>query len=283
MQEYNTSVPDVTLGDLERHKISMATTASTTFYQLGDLAEAQGALGPLHSHATEQQMRTGVEVVTDPGSYTSELGDEVCCVEDRLHLALPRLAGGGLSLALMRNFLFGGARLSRDIELLRALGFRVILHDDCGALKLVVPVVKEKLSRVDAESYRALEALGIKVPMNIRQRIATWALSLPVDYVDADKARTLVDRVDSVEGSHNAVFAVVGTLDGESFIGGPRLSRETDGLLAFVFSPWVARRSATRMTESEADAAAAEVLALVFTAQVLLTLGGRDLRVAVRG
>lgn len=250
-------------------------------YVLGDLGDARGKLGPAHSRATKPQMMVAAGIVTDGSSYSSRLGNCVVCIEDRLHRPDPRLAGGALSLALMHNFIFGGTRLSRNLSELKAQGHRLALHEDCGALKLVAGVVIDELSSVTARGYTPLKAMGVDVPTPTRQRIARWAKAFPRDYVDMDAALKVVHQVDPVPGQHNAVFAAISLEDGVSFTGGPRLKRETNGLLAFAFDPWVARRSAQRIAVSRDDAAAAEALALVFTAQIFLTLGGPDLRVAL--
>lgn len=258
----------------------MASTAETQLAVLGELANARGKLGPNHSHATSAQMATATAIVTDRTSY-GRVGTTVVCVEDRLHRLDPRLAGGALSLALMRNFLYGGRRLSADMRELRALDFRLALHQDCGALKLVSGVVVSELGSTAAEGYVLLRAMGVNVPLAVRRRIAAWARTFPADYVDLDAARKLAHEVDSIQGEHNAVFAAVNLQEGVSFTAGPRLKRETGGLLAFAFDPWVARRVAARIAVNRDDAAAAETLALVFTAQVFLTLGGKDLRIAL--
>jgi len=259
----------------------MTSTRIAQVHTLGNLAPAKGKLGPAHSRATSAQMQTGTRIVTSPANYTRQLGMSVVCVEDRLHRLDPRLAGGGVALGLMNNLIYGGSRLSRDFGELKAQGIRVVIHDDCGAFKLAPTVIKSKLSDVNADGYQLLASMGVDVPMGIRKRIATWAVGLPKDYVDTETARAVADEIDQVQGEHNAVFAAVSLEDGVSFAGGPLLKRETKGLLSFVFDPWVARRMAQRITVSRDDATAAEILALVFTAQVFLTLGGPDLKVAV--
>lgn len=261
----------------------MASTAVAQIYTLGKLADARGKLGPAHSKASQPQMATAISIGTDASSYSSQLGGCVICVEDRLHRNDPRLAGGALSLALMRNLIFGGTRLSGDLRELKAQGFRLALHEDCGALKLVSGLVIDELSKPDARGYRLLSAMGVDVPIAVRRRIAAWAGAFPRNYVDLEEALKVVDEIDKVPGEHNAVLAAVSRKDGVSFVGGPRLKRKTNGLLAFGFDPWVARRSAQRIGVSLDDQVAAEMLALVFTAQVFLTLGGPDLRVALHG
>jgi hypothetical protein len=266
----------------------MTSTAVAQLLVLGKLADARGKLGPAHSKATQAQMATATSIVTDASSYSSRLGEGVICVEDRLHRDNPRLAGGALSLALMHHFVFGGAHLSDNLRELKAQGFRLALHEDCGALKLVANLVISELSSTSARGYTLLGAMGVDVPAKTRQRIAEWAAAFPSDYVDIDmtsRASVLkaVHEFDPVPGEHNAVFAAISRKDGVSFTGGPRLKRETNGLLAFAFDPWVARRSAQRIGVNRDDQLAAEMLALVFTAQVFLTLGGPDLRVALHG
>lgn len=261
----------------------MASTGVAQLLVLGELADARGKLGPAHSRATQAQMAVATGVVSDTTSYSSQLGGCVICVEDRLHLNFPRLAGGALSLALMHNLIFGGRHLSRNLRELKAQGFSLALHEDCGALKLVADLVIGELSKTDARGYTLLSAMGVEVPASIRQRIAKYATTFPRDWVDLPEALKLVDRMDPVPGQHNAVFAAISREDGVSFTGGPRLKRETNGLLAFAFDPWVARREARRIAVSRDDAITAEMLALVFTAQVFLTLGGPDLRVALHG
>lgn len=265
----------------------MVRTTAARLYVLGNLAKARGKLGPAHSHATPAQITTTEQIATDVRSYGS-VGSCVVCVEDRLHRPDPRLAGGALSLALMHNFLFGGRYLSVNFRELKALGFRLALHDDCGAFNLAEgkakgneAFVQRELGHVDAEGYKLLAALGVEVPMTVRRRIAQWARQLPGDYVDRKRAVEVVHEIDKITGEHNAVLAAISLKEGVSFTGGPRLKRETRGLLAFAFDPWVARKSAQKMGISREDVVAAEALALVFSAQVFLTLGGRDLRVAV--
>ena len=261
----------------------MASTTVAQLYTLGDLADARGKLGPAHSKATQAQMAVATSVVSDATSYSSQLDGCVACVEDRLHRNSPRLAGGALSLALMHHLIFGGAHLSDSLRELKAQGFRLALHEDCGALKLVAGLVIDELSDTNARGYALLGAMGVDVPATIRRRIADWARAFPRDYVDMDEALKIVHEVDPVPGEHNAVFAAVSREDGVSFVGGPRIKRETNGLLAFAFDPWVARREAQRIGVSRDDQTAAEMLALLFTAQVFLTLGGPDLRVALHG
>jgi hypothetical protein len=226
-------------------------------------------------------MAIATSIVTDPGNY-SPVGTTVICVEDRLHRPDPRLAGGAVSLALMHNLLYGGALMSGNLRELKALLFRLALHRKCGALGLVQDgFIQRELSDVNAEGYKLLAATGINVPMAVRRRIAKWATALPANFVDMDAVMSAVDEIDDIEGEHNAVFAAVSLEGGASFIGGPRLKKETNGLLSFGFDPWVAKTSARRIGVAREDQAAAEALALVFTAQVFLALGGPDLKVAL--
>lgn len=278
-----TSVPDVMSNQKGNTTTMVSTTDVAQLFVLGDLADARGKLGPAHSKATQPQMSAATAVVTDANSYSSHLGECVICVEDRLHRDNPRLAGGALSLALMHNFVFTGAHLSDNLRELKAQDMRLALHEDCGALKLVAGLVIDELSSTNARGYALLGAMGVDVPAEIRRRIADWAHTFPRDYVDIDEALKIVHEVDPVSGEHNAVFAAVSREDGASFTGGPRLKRETNGLLAFAFDPWVARREAQRIAINRDDAIAAEMLALVFAAQVFLTLGGPDLRIAIHG
>ncbi len=272
-------VPDVKSS--QKGTTRMASTSVAQLYTLGDLATAQGTLGAAHSKATKSQMTVAAEIVTNPRSYGT-VGTTVICVEDRLHRPDPRLAGGAVSLGLMHNFLYGGPLLSVNLRELKAQRIRLALHRDCGALKLVANgFVQRELSNVNAEGYKLLAAMGVDVPMNVRTRIAAWARNMPAEYVDLDTVMKTVNEIDEIEGAHNAVFAAVSMKDGVSFTGGPRLKRETNGLLSFAFDPWVARRVARQIGVARDDQAAAEVLALVFTAQVFLALGGSDLRVAL--
>jgi len=258
----------------------MATTFPAQFATLGKFATAKGQLGAVRSGATERQMAIVTDILTDPDSF-GPVGTTVICVEDRLHRPDPRLAGGALSLALMYNFVSGGTLLSADLRKLKAEGFRLALHRDCGALGLVATgFVATELSNVNAEGYKLLGAMGYDVPATIRRQIAEWARKLPANYVDRDAAMAIVDEIDDVEGQHNAVAAAMSMEDGVSFIGGPRLKRETGGLLSFGFDPWIAERSARRLADGD-KRAVARTLALVFTAQVFLTLGGPDLRIAL--
>jgi hypothetical protein len=259
----------------------MTSTAIAQLFVLGDLAAARGKLGPAHSRATSTQMAIATGIVTGASSYSNKIGNTVICVEDRLHRLDPRLAGGALSLALIRNFVFGGRRLSEDLRELKVLGFRLALHKDCGALKLVVGLVTNELSKLDASGYTLLSAMGKDVPMSVRKRIAAWARVFPKDYADVEDAMKVVHEIDPVSGEHNAIFVAVSEEDGVSFVGGPRLKRETSGLLAFGFDSWAARRNARRIAVAREDIVAGEALALLFTAQVLLTLGGPDLRVGL--
>ena len=259
----------------------MASTAVAQLFALGQLAAARGKLGPAHSRATQQEMAITTSIMTDPHSY-GRVGTTVICVEDRLHRPDPRLAGGALALALMHNFLFEGRHLSANLQELKTQGFRLALHEDCGALNLVASLaVIGELANTDAEGYKLLSAIGVEVPLQVRQRISRWAQKFPADYVDRERSRSVVHEIDKVEGEHNAVAAAVSLEVGASFTAGPRLKQQTNGLLAFAFDPWVAHKSAQRIGVSRPDIAAAEALALVFTAQVFLTLGGPDLQVAL--
>ena len=261
----------------------MASTSVAQLFVLGDLAAAKGNLGAAHSKATTSQMTTATGIMTDPSSY-GRVGSTVICVEDRLHRLDPRLAGGALSLALMHNLAHGGRLLSENLRELKAQGFHLALHGECGALGLVAKgFVASELSDVNAEGYKLLAVMGYDVPMKVRERIAIWARTLPADYVDLEAAQKVVDEIDQITGQHNAVYAAVSKQEGVSFTGGPRLKRETNGLLAFAFDPWIAKPNARRIAVSRDDQIAAEALALVFTAQVFLTLGGPDLRVALHG
>jgi len=261
----------------------MGSTSEVQIFTLGDLAAAKGKLGAAHSRATNGQMATATTILTDPASYGS-VGTTVICVEDRLHRFDPRLAGGALSLALMYNFMHGGTRLSQDLLELKARGFHLALHADCGALGLVAKdFVATELTNVNAEGYKLLASMGIKVPMAVRERIAAWARNLPAGYADVEAAQKAVDEIDQITGQHNAVFAAVSARNGRSFTGGPRLKAATNGLLSFAFDPWVAKPNAQRMGGTSDDQAVAETLALVFTAQVFLALGGPDLKVALLG
>lgn len=261
-----------------------STTVVAQSFLLGDLAKARGKLGPAYSHATPAQIGVAAGIVGNPANYSKQLESAIICVDDRLHRRASRLAGGALCPALMRNFLYRGTLLSQDLRELKKQGFPFPLwfHEDCGALGLAPTLIPDELSDVNAEGYKLLGRLGVTVPMPIRYRIARWATTVNPRYFDIEKALKVADGVDKVHGSHNAAFAVIDTRDGESFIGGPELSDATGGLLAFVCTPWVAIRSARKMAVPRSDQEAAAALALVFTAQVFLTLGGPDLRVALR-
>lgn len=264
----------------------MASKPATRLFTLGNLATARGKLGIAHSHATIDQMSAAAGIVTDPRNY-SKVGTTVVCVEDRLDRPDSRLAGGALSLALMRNLLYDGLLLSEDLRDLKARDFHLALHADCGALGLVAQgFISSQLSNVNAEGYKLLDAMGYDVLMSVRKRIAEWANKLPTGYVDLEAAMKFVDEFDQVRGQHNAVFASVSREKGIGFVGGERLKRTTNGLLTFTFTPWAAIQNAERLVgartaEARQDVLAAEALALLFTAQVFLTLGAPDLRVAL--
>lgn len=286
----------------------MASTRTAQVITLGDIAYARGRLGPAHSHATSDQIRLVTELVTASSSYRARLESCVICVEDRLdvngyrkHAA--RLAGGALSLALMYNFylfLIGakveGRRLSDDLRALHELGLYLVLHDDCGALKLVANVIKgfvpqdgkgefKGLADMHAEGYKLLAAIGRNVTPKVREDIAAWAKRFPKNYVDVSPRQALemgiIDEVEHIVDEHNAVIAAVSLADGESFTAGPELDERAGGLKAFAFDVWAALRAAHRITVSREHAGATDALALVFTAQVFLVLGGPDLLVSV--
>jgi hypothetical protein len=207
-------------------------------------------------------------------------------MEDRLgpdgsRMHAPRLAGGALSLALMHNFLYGGATLSGNLRELRRLGHYLVFHEDCGALALGAMLVRGRLVNPAASGYGVLGGLGIGAPPVLRRRIVEWARNLSVDYFDVPRAIRVVSEVEQIAGQHNAVEAVVSHRDGYSFVAGPQLATRTNGLLAFAFDPWVARRKAREIGVSAIDQAAAALLSQVFTAEALLQLGGSDLRVTV--
>jgi hypothetical protein len=258
------------------------------FLALGQLAQARGQLGPTNFGASQQQMDAVRTEVSADANYSDRLLNEVICIDDRLdangeRLVAPRLAGGGLSLALMYQMMQGGLVLSTDLAELLRLGVCTATHSGgCAALKLAPLLVPKRLSDPDADGYGLLESLGIAAPRDRRCAIARWASTLPQGYFDV-KAVENFGQSEQLVGEHKAVGAAVCMRSGHSFVGGPSISRATGGLLAFAFDPWVAETQAAKIgalchAGSEVQAVSA-LLAQVFTAEVMLELGGSDLLV----
>jgi hypothetical protein len=264
----------------------MASVTTTGFTKLGSIVTPRGVLGEAHSRATSDQMGVVAEVIGAPSSFSTELQNCVICVEDRFgpdgtRMHAPRLAGGALALGLMWHFLYGGDHLSDCLGELKKLGFYLVLHEDCGALKLAPTLVPERLSDPEADGYKVLQKLGLVTDTDARTLISAWAKHLPEGFFDIDECRKVVDEVEDIVGEHNAVAAVVSLKTGESFVGGPTLSERTNGLLAFAFDPWAARVNGQRMGVALAKTQAAIRLGQVFTAEVLLQLAGPDLSIVV--
>lgn len=264
----------------------MASTTSTRRVTLGDVTTACGALGPKHAGATPEQIQTADRILQDHTSYSTELENCVICVDDRLGLdrrrkQAPHLGGGALTLGLMYHLLYGGNKLSDCLRELKRLGFYLVMHNDCGALQLAPSLVPEYLSSIEADGYKVLEALGLETDAPLRRRIAVWASSLPKDFFDVDESKRIVDEVEDVIGQHNAVAVAVSLRDGESFVAGPELGAQTEGLRAFAFDPWAAKRAGIRMGVALEESMAAERLGQLFTAEVLLQLAAADLEIVV--
>jgi len=262
-------------------------TSRTPLLQLGSLkVNARGKLGKSHAHATPEQMKLVQEMLAAAHGFSAKLEDCIICVEDRLYRNgqrkyAPRLAGGALSLGLMFHFLFGGEKLSDCLRELKRLGFYLVLHNDCGALKLAPTLIPKRLSLLDADGYTVLEALGLKTEKTARNEIAEWATSLPDDFFDIDACMGIVDEVEQIVGKHNAVLAAVSTREGESFVAGGEMSQATGGLLGFGFDPWAAEQAGLRMGVGNDRIAIAIRVAEVFTAEVLLELAADDLNIFV--
>ena len=263
--------------------------ASTTFAQqvtLGDIAVTHGGLGPKHAHAAQDQLENAIRILSDNSSYSADLENCVICVDDRLspnglRKHAPRLAGGALSLGLMYHLLYDGDTLSDCLRELKRLGFYLVMHNDCGALQLAPSLIPERLSNIEADGYKMLEALGLETDDSLRRRIATWASSLSKDFFDVDESKRIVDEVEDVTGRHNAVAAAVSLRDGESFVASPELSEQTGGLLAFAFDPWAAKLNGVRIGVALEESAAAERLGQLLTAEVLLQLADVDLNIII--
>jgi hypothetical protein len=285
---YNTFVPDEKIVSIRKGAtLRMTSITGTRLLQLGKLATARGTLGPRHSRATPHQMEVARRIITDPTSYTTHLKRGVICIEDRLNadgqrMHAARLAGGALSVCLMHNLLYGGAHLSDNAAELRKLRHRLVFHNDCGALGIASMLIHERLTSPNAAGYTFLRHLGVEVPEAARERIAAWASGVPDDFIDADRTLAKADEVEDTVGEHNAVLVAVSKRNGEAFVAGPRLSDETDGLLAFAFTPWAAVRAGNALGVTRDEQKAAALLAQVFTAEALLELCNSDLQVAVR-
>ena len=260
----------------------MSRISSPRVFHLGDLASARGNLDPVSLKARDEVMARGRELMSLPSSYAPYRSGHVICIDDRLDGAAG-LAGGALSQALMDNYFFGGRYLSYALCNVRLLGIYLSLHAECGALRLVANgFVQRRLTNVNAAGYRFLAGLGHGVPMATRAKIATWARGLPADFVDLARSQGMVDEVLAVRGPHRAGFVGVSLADGYGFSAHEELERET-GMRAFRFDPNVAFREANRIITRSDRAAEAAHLAQVFTAEVLLELGGPRLIGSIYG
>lgn len=257
-------------------------------FWLGCAANARGKLGVKTLGATDKQMAAVKRYLSSPTSY-SDMGlrNEVICIDDRLsvsgdRLRAPRLAGGGLCLVLMHDLWDGGShRLGVDLSQLRHEGFLLATHGNgCGALKAAPQLVPARLVNPDAQGYALLRAMGIDTPDRHCARIARWAFSINERSFDSINAKGFTDS-EPLVGGHRAVGAAVCKRDGYTFVSEPQLAQASDGLLVFAFDPWAADRAADRMDASQDTRAAMALLGKVFTAEVLLELGGPDLLVNV--
>lgn len=253
----------------------MLHTATPRVFRLGDLAPARGSLDPVNLKAHEDEVARGIRLMSLPSSYAPYINEHVICIDDRLSGAAG-LAGGALSLGFMHNYLFGGRFLSHALHHLHSL-----FHKECGALDLVMNgFVQRRLTNVHAGGYKFLEAIGFKVPMMIRRNIAAWARTLPINFVDLDESMGVAKAILGVSGPHIGGLIGVSLNSGHGFTAHDELKRET-GMLAFRFDPTVAFREVKRIAAGHAKADEAALLALVFTAEVILELMGPEAIVGI--
>lgn len=249
-------------------------------FRLGDLAPARGSLDHVNLGVHHHKVARGTELMSVPTSYTPYIHSHVICIDDRLHGAAG-LAGGALSLALMHNYIFGGRLLSQALLGLLELGTYLSFHEQCGALELASSgFIQYRLTNVWASGYTVLERLGYTVPMAIRRNIARWVRELPARFIDLDKSMSMAGEILGVSGDHITGFAGISLIAGYGFTAHNELRRAT-GMNAFRFDPAVAFREARRIAPGRTIAREAAYLALVFTTEVLLELGGPELVLGV--
>lgn len=248
---------------------------------LGALGTASGTFQSSAYGVTAERVEAGAAIIGNESAYQTTQAaplDGVACMDDRLNGAL-RLAGGGVSLALMKNFIFGGEQLSEDLRWLRDHGFYVLLHDDCGALAKLMAIVN-RLTDVNAAGYQLLEADGVAVEMNLREEISKWATRLHVDYADVAAAKEVANEVQPVVGDHVAGYLALIERPGVT-LGAAADIEAVSGLKSFVITTWAADEAAGVMTADATTQRRAGILAKLFSAETVLVLGGPELVTAL--
>lgn len=256
-----------------------------TSFELGSCA--RGTLGPSCFGASAEQMQAIRNLLQWPTSYTGKgLRDEAICIDDRVNASNsriwgPRLAGGGLTLIMMHDTWDGGTHeLGVDQSQLRDEHFRLATHQGgCGALKAAPKIITQRLVNPDTCGYGLLRRMGIETPDRYRVRVAAWAKQL----TERSFESIAIDGFDDSEqlvGEHRAVGVAVCLREGHTFIAEAQLA-QVGNLLVFAFDPWMADRTARQMPTDRDSQAVAALMGKVFTAEVLLELGGSDLFVNV--
>lgn len=248
---------------------------------LGALSTASGIFQPSLYGATPERADAGAAVIGSDVAYQQTVAttvNGVSCMDDRLHGDL-RLAGGGATLALMKNFIFGGNSLSDDLRRLRAQGFYVLLHEDCGALAKLLAIVA-RLADVNAPGYRLLEADGVVVDMSLREEIAKWATRMQPDYADTDAAKEAANEVQPVAGDHVAGYLALIDRPNVTLAAAGEIE-QASGLKTLVVTAWAADDAASRLTDDPAAQKRASTLAKLFSAETVLALGGPELVAAL--
>jgi|GEM_PF-3104803 len=244
---------------------------------LGALSTASGTFQPSAYGASNAQVEAGARIIGSANAYSSVGASAlqgVCCMDDRLEGWL-RLAGGALALALMKNFAQGGTLLSEDLRWLKAQGFYLLFHEDCGALANVLTILG-LLSDSNAAGYRLLEADGVVVSMDDRRAIAAWAAGITAGYVDVDAARQVVHEIQPFMGQHVAGYATVIDRPNTTFDAAKKVE-DASGLKTFVITTWVADQAAPLITADPSLQRRAATVAKVLSAQAVLLLGGPEM------
>lgn len=249
----------------------------------------RGQIGPAAHGLTTESVKDVVDRLLDDISYDSVLVMQPGCVDGRREICGVCLAGGILTVAVGYIVTHGvkpGETIVDILRHLQELGFKIVLHEGCGALKKFMAVM-ELLAQADEEVYSLMNDLGIEAPLHLRDQLARAASELPENFMVSEEE--LFEAVRSMGGTverfskkdHREVCACVNWREGTS------LRREVlDGVegdpQTFELDAWAIPVIAKELTDEPEGQKAAMAAMVFYNCGVVEELGDKDLGIYVR-
>lgn len=214
-------------------------------------------------------------VLDNENNYVRPHEGPVICMDGRFPGG--GLAGGAITLALQDNYLWGGRRLSYNLQSLLRSGRQLWMHRGCAAVSSATEVVKRDLCNVESPAF---VLAGIRDPQTYDlpqlRNVADWARSLPSGYFDIEAAMEMLSEhpqgtVAEPHGEHDPRCAIINWRPWMDFVGYDAYTQETGLLGPIVIDAWMSDAMARELGRNcnDIEVKTAALLGRAFTMGVL--------------